>query len=347
MCALAASFLTVAACGAPVEPQPASAPRVDDAIPHYAPRPAAIPEGAGYVDRNGAIRIGGAEHAAFIVERFDRLFERTHPGVRLTEQLKGTTSALPLLTSGTILVGPVGRGINAAERTAARRAFGAEPLEIRVAHAANDTSQHLATSLAVYVNRTNPLTRISVDALSKVLSIGNPGGDFSRWGQLGLSGAWAQRAIHPYGTPEYTGFGDYLQEAHLQRRALAPSTEHYGDTGALLARLALDPAGIAVAAIGRDDAGVKALELVDADGVSTRGLPDEIVANRYPLGRFLYFYVARVKGEPLDPVAAEYLRLVLSREGQRIVASQPNGYLPLTADEVRAELAKLDTAAKP
>jgi len=236
----------------------------------------------------------------------------------------------------------VGRGINPSEEQAYKEAVGGAPIEIRVAHASNDTSKHLATSLAVYVNRANPLERLSEEQVSKILSIGNANGDYSRWGQLGLGGVWASRAIHPYGTPEHTGFGDYLQANHLQRRKLAPDSEQYGETGAILHRLEQDPAGIAVAAIGRETKSIKAVPIIDRNGHTTTGTPAEIVSNAYPYGRFLYFYLRRVPGQPLDPLVAEYMRMVLSREGQQIIASQANGYMPLSAEEARAELAKLN-----
>jgi phosphate transport system substrate-binding protein len=296
----------------------------------------------GYVDADEVVQIGGAEHVEYIVSRFDALFAQTHPGVRFSESMKGTSTSLPLLTAGVVPFASVGRGINAFEKTAYRRAVGGTPLEIRVAHAANDTSKHLATSLSVYVNRANPITSMSMASLGKVLSIGNPGGDYARWGQLGLSKEWANRAVHVYGTPEYSGFGDYLQETHLKRRVLAPETEHYGTTELLLARLAQDPAGLTIAGINRDDAQVKSIALLDANGKPTTGTAEEVISGRYPLGRFLYFYLRRVPGKPLDPFVIEYMRLVLSREGQAIIASQDKGYIPLTAEEARVELAKLD-----
>ena len=322
-------------------PRPSSLPDVDAALPAWQPAPVSVPAGARYVTRAGAIRVGGAEHVKYIVERFDALFAKTHPGITFDNQAKGTTSSLPLVTYDVILFGPVGRGINPVEQKAYHDANGGEPLELRVAHASNDTSQHLATSLAVYVNRANPVERLSEQQVAKMLSVGNPGGDYSRWGQVGLGGVWAQRAIHPYDTPEHTGFGDYLQTNHLDHRRLAPSSEQYGDTGSILKRLEADPAGIAVAAIGRATDKIKAVPIVSANGAATTGTPAEIVGNVYPYGRFLYFYLRRMPGQPLDPLAVEYMRMVLSRDGQQIIASQTKGYMPLTAEEVRVELAKL------
>lgn len=323
-----------------------STDRVLDASLHpYVPEPAQPGAEAGWLTPDGAIRIGGAEHVEFIVRRFNALYARTHPGTRFVFESKGTTSAVPLLMFDKTLFGAMGREINPVERVPYRKIVGTDPLEIRVAHTSDDTSQHLATSLAVYVHRSNPLAGISLEQMARVFAVGNAGGDYSHWGQLGLGGEWAVRAIHPYGTPEYTGFGNYLQARQLQRLPLNPRHEFHGGTGELLRRLGSDPGGIVVAAIGREDAQVKQLALVGPDGAATTGTPAEVASGRYGLGRPLFFYVRRQKGQPLDPVVREYLRLVLSREGQQIVASQPRGYLPLAEADAARERAKLEAAA--
>ncbi|MDE1167247.1 MAG: substrate-binding domain-containing protein [Pseudomonas sp.] len=312
----------------------------------YQPQPIDVTPGAPYLTDDGAIRIGGAEHVRYIVERFNAALSKSHPAWRFQDESKGTTSAVPLLTHGVTLFGAMGREINPLEIAAYRKIVGSAPLEIRIALAANDTSQHLATSLAVYVNRANPLTQVSAEQVSRALSVGNPTGDLSTWGQLGLGGDWRERRIHPYGTPQFTGFGTYLQGSHLQGRALTPSYEAYGNTQAILARLAADPAGLAVAAIGLANQQIKQLPIVNPkNGSLSTGTEAQVRDGSYPYGRFLYLYLRREPGKALDPVAREYLRFVLSRQGQQIIASQPKGYFPLSAEQAQAELAKLDEVA--
>lgn len=316
---------------------------LDPGLPAYAPQPATPAPQADYMTADGAIRIGGADHVKLIVEGFNALYAQTHPGTRFQVEGKGTSSAVPLLMFGKTLFGAMGRAINPQETVPFRKIVGQDALEIRIAHTADDASQHLATSLAVYVHRSNPLTQLSARQLARALTIGNPDGDLSHWGQLGLKDAWSGRTIHPYGTPEYTGFGSYLQKTLLRGLPLVPGHEQHGSTEQILQRLAADPAGIAVAAIGEESAQVKALAFVAEDGSTvTTGTPAQVASQAYPLGRSLYFYVRKEPGKPIDPVTREYLRLVLSREGQQIIARQPRGYIPLTAEQARAEQAKLD-----
>lgn len=323
----------------------AADPAVDPRLPDYQPADVPVNAQARYLTADGAIRIGGAEHVRYIVERFNAALRQSHPGWRFVDEAKGTTSAVPLLTHGVTLFGAMGREINPLEAQAFSKIVGAAPLEIRIAHAANDTAGHLATSLAVYINRANPLSQISAEQVARALTIGNPEGDLSQWGQLGLGGVWRERRIHPYGTPEFTGFGTYMQANHLGGRALSPNYEAYGNTEAILERLAADPAGLAVAAIGLGNTHIKALPITTGQGETTTGTPAQVLAGQYPYGRYLYLYVRREPGKPIEPLVREYLRLVLSRQGQQIIASQPNGYFPLTAEQARAERAKLDEVA--
>ncbi|MBB5609341.1 MULTISPECIES: PstS family phosphate ABC transporter substrate-binding protein [unclassified Janthinobacterium] len=319
-----------------------AAPALDAALPAYVPQPVTAPATAGYVDRKtGVAMLGGAEHVAFIVSRFNALFMATHPGVKLGFDGKGTSSAVPLLMYDKILFGAMGRAINPIESVPYRKIVGGDALAIRIAHTAATPEQHLATSLAVYVNVANPLTQLTAAQVSQILSTGNAGGDFKRWGQLGLKEEWRDRVIHPYGTAAYTGFGDYLQRELFQGRALAVNHEELGNTEAITGRIAQDPAGVGVAALGVRNPQLRQLAIVSKDGSVTTGADEEVVSGRYPFGRYVYLYVRRVPGQPLDPLAKEYLRLVLSREGQAIIAAQPNGYLPLTAAQAQAEMEKL------
>jgi phosphate transport system substrate-binding protein len=331
---LAASTASASAAGA-------SRP-LDATLPAYQPQRVSISPDASYLAADGAVHLSGAEHVRYIVERFNTLFTSSHPDIRFAVDGKGTTSAVPLLMHGKTLFGAMGRAINPIEAVPYRKIVGADALEIRVARTSSDTSGHLATTLAVYVNRNNPLTQISAENVARILSIGNPNGDYSAWGQLGLKGEWTQRAIHPYGTPEYTGFGDYLQQTHLHGRQLSPLHEQLGNTEAILKRIGSDLAGIGIAAIGMENPQVRQLAILNEARQLTTGTPAEVSDGSYPYGRWLYFYVRRLPGKPVDPLVREYLRLVLSRQGQQIIADQPGGYIPLTAAQAAAELSKLD-----
>ena len=315
---------------------------LDAGLAPYQPQSVTLSPDAAYLLRDGSIRIGGAEHAQVMIDGFNALFAQTHPGFRFSVQLKGTTTGLPLLTHGVTLFAPLGREVNQVELVPYSKIVGQAPVEIHVAHDSN-TPGKFATSLAIYVNRTNPLERLTLAQASRIFSRNNPGGDFAAWSQLGLKGDLAKLAIHPYGTPESSGFGDYMQKHFLAGRPFAAAYEQFPNTEEILRRVGDDPAGIGFAAIGSADPKVKQVAIAEKkDGDYSLGSADDIVGGKYVFGRHLYFYVRREPGQPVDAVVKEYFRLILSREGQQIIAAEPNGYMPLTAAEAAAELAKLN-----
>jgi phosphate transport system substrate-binding protein len=332
----------------PSEPSEAQwTPRsVDPLIEAYRPAMVTMPDDATWLTDAGRARISGSDHGLWIIERLCAEFCKIHPKVDFDIDLRGTPSAMAFLMSGKAMFSVMGREITPIEMGAYAKSMGTAPVEFRVAHTAEETSQHLATSLAVYVHRSNPLAALTQEQLSQIFTIGNSAGDFSRWGQLRLKGEWEKRLIHPIGTPEFTGFGTYMQKHHLGGRPFNPLYERYVGTEDVLARLAAAPTGIAVAALGCETDFIRQVPLaIDETATPSNGATDDVRNGRYAFGRFLYFYVPQRPGHTLCPSLQEYLRFVLSADGQAIIAAQPRGYIPLRSDEIAEELQKIDAIA--
>ena len=68
---------------------------------------------------------------------------------------------------------------------------------------------------------------------------------------------------------------------------------------------------------------------------------ENVYSHKYPLSRFVYIYINRKPGEPIEPKVKEFLKMALSKQGQEVVARE-GVYIPLTPQVVREELAKLD-----
>lgn len=315
---------------------------IDPQLANYNKTPVAMPQQVSWLTASGRVRISGSDHGRWIVERLSVAFCSMHPDIAFEIDLRGTPSAMAFLMNGKSMFSVMGREITPVETVPYVKRIGAPPMAVRVAHTAEETSQHLATSLAVYVHRSNPVDRLTMVELSKIFTIGNEGGDYSRWGQLGLTGEWKARQIHPIGTPEFTGFGTYMQKHHLGGRPLNPFYERYVGTGDVLGRLEADTSGIAVAAIGCETADIRLVPVAtEADSPFSSGTSSDVRNNNYAFGRFLYFYIPQRPNEPLDPLLVEYLHFVLSAEGQAIIAEQPGGYIPLRHEEAEAERATL------
>jgi phosphate transport system substrate-binding protein len=88
--------------------------------------------------------------------------------------------------------------------------------------------------------------------------------------------------------------------------------------------------------------GLKPLPLAERAGGPFVVPSHESFENRsYPLVRNLYFYVNRKPGTAMDPKLREFLRYVLSREGQDEIAKH-GAYLPLPAEMAAQQARRLD-----
>jgi phosphate transport system substrate-binding protein len=333
------SFAAVAASAA------AAAATLDPALPAYEPRPAAPPAGARYVLPDGTIRIACPNRGAGVaIEGFNALFARTHPGTRFRVEYNRLGNAVNLapLIHGTTPFVPMGREANAIERASYRSAMGADPLYVKMSHGTL-TSPRMTAGLAVYVHKDNPVHRLTMAQLERIFTTGAPGGDLTRWGQLGATGAWASRPIHTYGTPEASGYGDYMLANKWSNRPLAPGYEAFELAAQIVQRVGEDVYGIGFAGQGFATPSTRIVALApSAEGPYMEGTEEEVASGRYPLDRTVDLAVrASADGAPDDPFVAEYLRLVLSREGQSIIAAEADGYVPLTAAQVASERARL------
>src|SRR6266404_1303069 len=185
----------------PATSQDSALSLIDPALPAYVPQAVAPPLHASYVLRDGSIAIVGYNDMDGMFSNLNALFTRAHPDFKFTMLLNGTATAAPALTHGVSAFAPMGAEFSAFELETYRSIVGSEPLPIRVAHCALNPRARSAP-IGIYVNKSNPLDRLTVAQVARIFSTGSPGGDLTSWGQLGLKSEWARRAIHPYGIAE-------------------------------------------------------------------------------------------------------------------------------------------------
>ncbi len=230
-------------------------------------------------------------------------------------------------------------------------AYGYEPFRVKFCLGAYILKSHVS-AIGVYVNKNNPIAALSLAQLDAIYSSERRRGypaDIATWGQLGLTGAWADKPIHVYGF--------YWRDdvtAYFRRLVMfdAPFKSTYAVPGGdlsrrtpvvahdLMAAMAADPYAIAFGNASYATDQVKALALSDRRGVLGTFTLSDVASGRYPLQRYLYFYVNRKPGQPLPALVKEFLRFVLSKQGQELVAR--DHYLPLPAAMAAAERAKLE-----
>jgi len=323
---------------------------VDPALPAYEPQPYTLPKDAGYLTPDGAIRIVGAQGMDVAFKNLNALFAKTHPEARFAMELHGAATAIGGLYTRASAFGPNVRAFWPAEISAFRMTFGYEPVAIKVAHGAFATISK-ANPIAIFVNAKNPVDRLTTEQVARIFSTGGGTGDITCWGQVGVKGEWARRRILPVGPGTTRG--------NVQGVAMFMRQEHFGDypfssqyeetltTAAVLQRVGEEPSAIGYASFdgfkGQEVPGLKVLAISDREGgYYSRASAADIVDRKYPYTRDIYIYVNRAPGKPLDPFVREYLRLVLSRQGQQELARSASGFLPLGATEAAGERIKLE-----
>ncbi len=260
-------------------------------------------------------------------------FARYYPNVKIQVEGKGSSTAPPALISGTAQLGPMSRAMKNTEIDAFETQFGYKPTQLRTA----------IDSLAVYVNKDNPIPSLSlpqVDAIfSKSRALGYPE-PITTWGQLGLTGEWASRHISIYGRNSASGTYGFFKEHVLDNGDYKDEVKEQPGSASVVQGITEDLGGIGYSGVGYRTSGVKALPLSTKDGApAVDPTPENTYAGEYPLSRFLYLYINKNPKKPLDPLVREFVKYVFSKQGQEAVIK--DGYLPVTAKVAQDELAKL------
>jgi phosphate transport system substrate-binding protein len=258
-------------------------------------------------------------------------FRKHYPNVNIQIEGKGSTTAPPALIEGTAQIGPMSRPMKKEEIEKFEQKYGYKPTEIGVA----------LDSLAVYVHKDNPLKALSLTQVDAVFSKNRKRGaaeDIVTWGQLGLKGELAGRPISIYGRNSASGTYGFYKEHALKKGDFKDIVKEQPGSASVVLAVTEDKAGIGYSGIGYITSGVKALALSEKDGAPAfEPNYENVLSNKYPLGRMLYLYVAKEPNKPLPKMVEEFLKYVLSKEGQEVVVK--DGYLPLPAKVAEKQLA--------
>jgi phosphate transport system substrate-binding protein len=339
------SLAALAACSAEKEPAASGPPPPAASAPAAPASEAPVPVAGAKVDPaigayektsgvSGSLSSVGSDTMNNLMTLWGEAFSRLYPNVKLQVEGKGSSTAPPALISGTAQFGPMSRQMKPTEIDEFEKKFGYKPIEIRTSYDA----------LAVYVHRDNPLERLTLQqvdaAFSKTRKRGAPK-DAATWGDLGLTGDWATRPISLYGRNSASGTYGFFKEHVLKNGDYKDTVKEQPGSASVVQGVTNDKDGMGYSGIGYKTSGVKAVALAEKEGGAySSGSYGDVVSGKYPLARFLYIYVNRAPGKPLDPLVREFLKLVLSREGQEVVVK--DGYLPLTAAIVSEERKKID-----
>jgi phosphate transport system substrate-binding protein len=162
----------------------------------------------------------------------------------------------------------------------------------------------------------------------------------AKWGELGLTGEWATRPLSLYGRNSASGTYGYFKEHALQKGDFKQTVKEQPGSSSVVQGIGSDLAGIGYSGIGYKTSEVRAVPLTANDGGKfVEPTYDRCLSGDYPMARFLLVYVNKKPGEPLDKLTEEFLKFVVSKEGQQVVVK--DGYFPLPPAIVEEELKKL------
>jgi len=318
-----AAALAGLALAIPAPPILAQAVKVDAAIPRYE-------QSSGV---SGSLKSVGSDTMNNEMTLWAEGFRKLYPSVKIEIEGKGSSTAPPALTEGTAQFGPMSREMKAEEVDRFEGKHGYKPSGVRTS----------IDMVAVYVHKDNPIECLSLQQIDAIFSKTRRGGaksDIRTWGDLGLKGEWKDKPISLYGRNSASGTYGYFKENALFKGDYKDSVKEQPGSSSVVQGVASDRYGIGYSGLGYRTADVKVVPLSQRTGQECfPATPEHSLDGSYPLSRFLLVYINQKPGTELEPLRREFLRYVLSQEGQEAVVK--DGYLPLPADIIQEERARL------
>src|SRR5688572_17728799 len=247
--------------------------KVDSSIPAYQ-RASGV---------SGSLNSVGSDTMNNLMTLWGESFAKMYPNVKIQVEGKCSSTAPPALISGTAQFGPMSRAMRPTEIDQFERKYGYKPTQLRTSFDA----------LAIYVNKDNPIDKLSLEqadgAFSKSRRRG--GKNATSWGQLGLTGDWANRPISLYGRNSASGTYGFFREHALNNGDYKDTVKEQPGSASVVQGVTEDRYGMGYSGIGYRTSGVKVVPLAAKDGSVSDGSYADVVSGKYPLARFLYLYV--------------------------------------------------------
>lgn len=285
---------------------------------------------------SGTLSSIGSDTLNNLMSLWAQEFTRFYPNVTVQVQGAGSSTAPVALAEGTASLAPMSRIMRAAELRRFENRYGYAPLAIPVA----------IDMLVIYVNKDNPLPGLNLQQLDAIFSVGRRCGaaqGINRWGQLGLSGHWRERDISVYSRNAVSGTYGFFREHALCGGDFKASIHEQPGSASVVQSVSASLNGIGYAGIGYHTSGVRVLPLAATEQNWVEASVENAISGRYPLARFLYVYVNRHPQQGLAVAEREFVRFMLSQQGQQAV--QRDGYVPLPATLVNDVLRDIDGRA--
>ena len=288
----------------------AQAIRVDENLPEYKP----------VSGISGKLSSIGSDTLNNLMTYWAEEFKQLYPNVSIEVEGKGSSTAPPALISGTAQLGPMSRKMKNEEIDAFEKKYGYKPRLVGVA----------IDALAVYVNKDNPIKSLTLQQADSIFSATRKRGgqNVSTWGQLGLTGEWANKPVSLYGRNSASGTYGFFKELALSNGDYKGSVKEQPGSASVVQGIEKELGGVGYSGIGYKTSGVRAVPISDKGG-PVEATQANAETFKYPISRYLYVYINVNPATGPDPLVKEFIRFVLSKQGQDDTAK--DGYFPLPA----------------
>jgi len=258
-------------------------------------------------------------------------FNKVYPNVKIQVEGKGSGTAPPALIAGTAQIGPMSRAMKAEEMDQFQKKYGYKPVQVAVA----------IDTLGVFVHKNNKIKALSVGELDGIFSKTRRSGakEIKTWGELGQTGEWGSKPISLYGRNSASGTYGYFKDHALKNGDYKDTVKEQPGSSSVVQSVGTDKFAIGYSGIGYKTSEVRAVPLSDPaknGGQAFEATYENALNGKYPLARALYIYINRDPKKPLDPLVAQFITYVLSRQGQEIVVK--DGYFPMPKKMVEDNL---------
>jgi phosphate transport system substrate-binding protein len=302
---------------------------LDQSLPAYQP----------IAGLSGQIKSVGSDTLSNEVTVWAKAFKDLYPNVTIEVEAKGSETAPPALLQAASQFGPMSIPMTTEQLDAFQKKYGYRPSSFRVA----------VDALAIYVNKDNPigcLTLPQVDQMFSTTRKGSGGRSINTWGQAGLSGEWQAKPISLYGRDTISGTYEFFRTLALYGGDFKEQVKQQPGSEGIVEGVEKDKFAIGYSGVGFKTAGVRAVPVAVNDGRKCYDTSAEATySGNYPLARYLYIYLNKKPDQPLDALRGEFIKYILSREGQ--TQAEKGGFYPIKNDMREADLNKLglsDTA---
>jgi phosphate transport system substrate-binding protein len=283
----------------------------------------------------GRLRSIGSDSMDILMEKALNVFHAQNPALSVRHEGKGSSTAIPSLIEGVAELGPMSRSIKADEIARFEDKFGYPPIQLKVA----------LDALAIYVHPENPILKrgLTMEELDAIFSHTRKAGhsdDVTTWGQLGLTGEWANQPIRVFSRNTASGTYSFFKEHVLKKGDYRENITYLPGSQEIVDAIARDKSAIGYSGIGYSNPSVARVS------ISPSGAHDYIVPNqenaesgRYPLSRFLYLTINHKSSQTDDSAVIRFVHFLFSDEGSRIVTEA--GYFPVSEVQKKTQLEHL------